>query len=91
MSTFYGALRDAAGGILAFALVGIVVWRLSALGEWVGRRIADRQNAMDADLAADILADHRDGFHDEYDHPSGCAYPGCDQAFWLHARAQEHG
>jgi hypothetical protein len=40
--------------------------------------------------AAAILADHQRGLHDEHVQGDRCTWPGCDDAFWLHARAQEH-
>lgn len=56
----------------------------------VGTMILNSQPDDALARAEAILRDHAEGLHHPLDRDDICRYAGCDDAFWLVARAQEH-
>lgn len=48
------------------------------------------QNDTERARVEAILSDHRLGLHAEHERDDGCKAPGCDDAWWAYARAQEN-
>lgn len=44
---------------------------------------------MSLDEASAVLTDHVLGLHDDFDHPDGCQYPSCEDAWWMITAADE--
>jgi hypothetical protein len=48
-----------------------------------------RMYSMTPEQAKAILNDHTYGLHEEHDTPDGCRWIGCDEAFWVIAKAEK--